>query len=148
MKRFKFQLESVLEYKQQALDSLMTELSEAQARASAAEAARDAAVARLAEYDAEFAEKRAAGFTNLEAVEYEAGQQVLENRVQREQRQLDLRRKELEAKRQEVVEARQETHAIEKLKEIRRSEYDYAAAKEDEKALDDLTAARRAMAAG
>ena len=148
MKRFRFQLESVLEYKQQALDALMTELSEAQARAAAQEARRDEAFARLAAYDAAFAEKRAEGFTNLEAVEYEAGQQVLENRAQREQKQFELRQKELEAKRQQVVEARQETHAIEKLKEIRRSEYDAAAAKADEKALDDLTAARRAMAAG
>lgn len=148
MKRFRFQLESVLDYKQQTLDSLMSELSEAQARAAAQEAARDEAAERLAAYDAEFAEKRAAGFTNLEAVEYEGGQRVLEQRLQREQKLLEQRQKELEAKRQQVVEARQETHAIEKLKEIRRNEYDYAAAKEDEKALDDLTAARRAMAAG
>ena len=148
MKRFRFQLESVLDYKQQTLDSLMSELSEAQARAAAQEAARDEAAERLATYDAEFAEKRAAGFTNLEAVEYEGGQRVLEQRLQREQKLLEQRQKELEAKRQQVVEARQETHAIEKLKEIRRGEYDYAAAKEDEKALDDLTAARRAMAAG
>ena len=148
MKRFRFQLESVLDYKQQTLDALMTELSEAQMVAAAQEAARDEAAGRLAAYDAEFAEKRAAGFTNLEAVEYEAGQRVLEQRLQREQKLLEQRQRELEAKRQEVVEARQETHAIEKLKEIRRGEYDYAAAKEDEKALDDLTAARRAMAAG
>ena len=148
MKRFRFQLESVLDYKQQTLDALMTELSEAQARVAAQEAARDEAASRLAAYDAEFAEKRAAGFTNLEAVEYEAGQQVLERRLKQEQVRLEQRQRELEAKRSEVVEARQETRAIEKLKEIRRGEYDYAAAKEDEKALDDLTAARRARAAG
>ena len=148
MKRFRFQLESVLDYKQQTLNSLMSELSEAQMIAAAQEAVRDEAAERLAAYDAEFAEKRATGFTNLEAVEYEGGQRVLEQRLQREQKLLEQRQKELEAKRQQVVEARQETHAIEKLKEIRRGEYDYAAAKEDEKALDDLTAARRAMAAG
>ncbi len=148
MKRFQFQLEPVLNFKQQALDALMTELSEAQVIAAAQEKARDDAAARLEEYDAEFAEKRAAGFTNVEAVEYEAGQQVLVRRLQREQALLEQRRRELEAKRQEVVEARQETHAIEKLEEIRRGEYDAAAAKADEKALDDLTAARRAQAAG
>lgn len=116
--------------------------------AAAQEQVRDKAIERLAEYDAAFAEKRAAGFTNLEAMEYEAGQQVLEQRLRREELLLAQRRRELEAKRQEVVEARQETHAIEKLKEIRRGEYDTAAAKAEEKALDDLTAARRAMAAG
>ncbi len=148
MKRFQFQLEPVLNFKQQTLDSLMAELSEAQMVAAAQEKVRDDAVARLAAYDAEFAEKRAMGFTNVEAIEYEAGQQVLEQRIQREERLLAQRRRELEAKREEVVAARQETHAIEKLKEIRRGEYDTAAAKAEEKALDDLTAARRAIAAG
>ena len=148
MKRFHFQLEPVLNYKQQALDLLLNELSEAQMIAAAQEKVRDEAIARLAAYDAEFAEKRAEGFTNLEAMEYEAGQRVLEQRLQREEKLLEQRRRELEAKRQQVVEARQETHTIEKLKEIRRGEYDAAAAKADEKALDDLTAARRAAAAG
>lgn len=148
MKRFHFQLEPVLSFKQQTLDLLMNELSEAQMIAAAQERVRDEAIARLAAYDAEFAEKRAVGFTNLEAVEYEAGQQVLEQRLQREEKLLAQRRREMEAKRQQVVEARQEAHAIERLKEIRRGEYDAAAAKADEKALDDLTAARRAAAAG
>ncbi|MBO4916141.1 MAG: flagellar export protein FliJ [Oscillospiraceae bacterium] len=148
MKRFQFQLEPVLKYKEQTLDALMTELSEAQMVASAQEEARDRAAARLAEYDAEFAEKREAGFTIVEAMEYETGQRVLEQRLQREQQLLEQRQRELEAKRAQVVEARQETHAIEKLKQIRRGEYDAAAAKAEEKALDDLTAARRAMAAG
>lgn len=147
MKRFQFQLEPVLKYKNQALDALMAELSEAQMIAAAQEKVRDEAVERLAAYDAEFAEKREVGFTNLEAIEYEAGQRVLERRIQQEQQLLEQRLRELEEKRQQVVEARQETHAIEKLKEIRRGEYDTAVAKAEEKALDDLTAARRAMAA-
>lgn len=146
MKRFRFQLEPVLNFKQQTLDALMGELSEAQMVAAAQEAVRDQAFQRLADYDAEFAEKKAEGITVVEALEYESGQLVLEQRAQREQRLLEQRQRELEAKRQQVVEARQETHVIEKLKEIRRGEYDAAAAKADEKALDDLTAARRAAA--
>ncbi len=148
MKRFQFQLEPVLQYKQQTLDALMSELSDAQAAVTAQEQALNEAVTRLADYDAEFAEKRAAGFTNVEALEYEAGQQVLEKRVRREEQALEQRRRALEAKRQQVVAARQETHAIERLKEIRREEYDAAAMKAEEKALDDLTAARRARAVG
>ena len=96
MKRFQFQLEPVLNYKNQTLDALMAELSEAQMIAAAQEKLRDEAVQRLADYDAEFAEKRAAGFTNLEAMEYEAGQQVLEQRVRREEQLLAQRRRELE----------------------------------------------------
>lgn len=137
----------MLNYKQQTLDQLMTELSEAQMLVAAQEEARDRAAEKLTEYDAEFAEKREAGFTILEAMEYESGQRVLTQRLQREQQLLEQRQRELEFKRQRVVEARQETHAIEKLKEIRRSEYDTAAAKEEEKAIDDMAATRRAMAA-
>lgn len=148
MKRFRFQLESVLDFKRRSLDMLMTELSEAQSRAAAQEEARDRAAQRLTQYDADFARKRQAGFTNIEAIEYEAGQRVLEQRLGREQMLLEQRLRELEMKRQEVVTARQETHAIERLREIRHSEYDAAAAKAEEKALDDLTAARRMMAAG
>ena len=146
MKRFRFQLEPVLNYKRQTLDALMTELTEAQARVAAQEAARDAAMLRLAEYDEEFAEKRESGFSIVEAMEYETGQRVLEQRIRRELAALEARQRELEAKRQQVVAARQETHSIEKLKELRRSEYDAAAAKEEERAIDDLTASRRVAA--
>ena len=46
----------------------------------------------------------------------------------------------------EVIETRRDTHSLEKLKDLRRGEYDQAAAKAEEKFLDDLTAARRAAA--
>ena len=148
MKRFQFQLQSVLDFKQRTLDELMVQLDQAQSRMMAQEYKRDQAREKLASYDAAFAEKRAEGFTNVEALEYEAGQRVLEQRLKREQTLLEQRQREFEAKREEVITARQETRAIEKLKEIRRGEYDEALRKADEKMLDDLTAARRAQAAG
>lgn len=147
MKRFQFQLQTVLDYKQNVLEGLMVELDQAMSRVMAQEYKRDRALENIASHDAAFAEKREAGFTNLEALEYESGRKVLEQRAQREQYLLEQRQHELEAKRQQVVEARQETHAIEKLRELRRGEYDAAQAKAEEKFLDDLTAARRAMAA-
>ena len=148
MKRFQFQLQSVLDFKQRTLDDLMVQLDQAQSRMVAQEYKRDQARELLTAYDAEFSEKRAAGFTNVEALEYEAGQRVLEQRLRHEQALLEQRQREFEAKREEVITARQETRAIEKLKELRRGEYDEALRKADEKMLDDLTAARRAQAAG
>ena len=146
MKRFQFQLQSVLDFKQKALEDLMVELDQAQSRMMAQEYKRDQARERLTEYDLSFAQKRAEGFTNIDALEYEAGQQVLLRRLRQEQQLLEQRERELEAKREQVIDARQETRAIEKLKELRRGEYDAAALKEEEKMLDDLTAARRAQA--
>ena len=148
MKRFQFQLQSVLDFKQRALEDLMVELDQAQSRMMAQEYKRDQAQERLTEYDLSFAQKRAEGFTNIDALEYEAGQQVLLRRLRQEQQLLEQRERELEAKREQVIDARQETRAIEKLREVRRKEYDAAAAKEAEKMLDDLTAARRASAGG
>lgn len=146
MKRFQFQLQSVLDFKQKALEDLMVELDQALSRMMAQEYKRDQAQERLTDYDLSFAQKRAEGFTNIDALEYEAGQQVLLRRLRQEQQLLEQRERELEAKREQVIDARQETRAIEKLKELRRGEYDAAALKEEEKMLDDLTAARRAQA--
>lgn len=144
MKRFRFQLEPVLDFKKQGLDALMAELGAIQARVAAQQAQRDAAYRRLADYEASCRERRALGMTILELQESVACQQVLDQRAKSEDRVLIRLRREAEAKRDEVVEARKETRSLEKLRELRRNEYDAAVAKAEEKALDDLTAARRA----
>ena len=146
MKRFRFQLEPVLDFKLQSLDALMIELNTVQAQVIEQERVRDAAKRTLAEFDAESAEKTETGMTIMEAMERQVSQQVLVRRVEREEERLKLIRREAEKKRQEVVEARKETHSLEKLKDFRRAEYDTALAKAEERSLDDLTAARRAAA--
>ena len=144
MKRFQFQLQPVLNYKQQGLDALMTELAAIQARVSEQETKRDRAYRQLSEYDEECAARKAEGMTVVEALQRQSCQQVLERRAKQENETLLRLRKEAEEKRDEVVEARKETHSLERLREIRLDEYNTANAKAEEKALDDLTAARRA----
>lgn len=146
MKRFRFQLETVLDYKQQVLDGLMVELGTLQERVRRQEEVRDAARARLAEYSAEYEEKKQTGLSIVDALEYQSGQEYLVNRLDREQEELEKRRRQAEAKRQEVVRARQDAFSLEKLKELHRKEYDAAVLKEEERGIDDLTAARRVMA--
>ncbi len=143
MKRFRFQLEPVLDFKQQRLDALLIELSTVQAQARAQEEVRNAAERRLIDFDREYEEKKTYGITVVEALEYQSAQQVLERRLVKANERLKALQRQVEAKRAEVVGARQETHTLEKLKDIRRSEYDSAVAKAEEKALDDLTAAKR-----
>ena len=147
MKRFQFQLQPVLDFKLQRMDALLVELDMLQGKVMAREYARNKAYQTLADYDAEYAEKKATGISVLEAMQYQTGQQVLQQRAKREDEALLRARREEEKKRDEVVEARKETHSLEKLKDMRRKEYDFALAKEEEKSLDDLTAARRAAAA-
>lgn len=146
MKRFRFQLEPVLNYKQQSLDALLIELNTAQAMVAAQQQIRDEAYQRVTDYAAEYVRKKEKGLTVVEAMQYESCQQVLQRRARLENDKLAELRAEAEKKRDEVVAARQETHSLEKLKELRRTEYDTAVAKADEKSLDDLTAARRTQA--
>lgn len=146
MKKFQFQLEPVLNFKQQGLDALMVELSAVQARLADQEAVRDEAYRQLREYDEASSRMKAEGMTVLEAVERQTCQLVLDRRAKEEHEKMLHLRRQVEAKRQEVVEARKETHSLEKLRELRRGEYDTALQKAEEKALDDLTASRRVSA--
>lgn len=143
MKRFRFQLESVLDYKQQVLDSLMVELGALQERVRRQEQVRDAAWDSLAAYTAEYEEKKRTGMSVVEALERQSGQEYLARELEREEKELEARRTAAEAKRLEVVAARQDTFSLEKLKELRRKEYDAAVLKEEERSIDDLTASRR-----
>ena len=145
MKRFQFQLEPVLNFKQQGLDALMVELGAIQARLAAQEKARDEAYRQLREYDADCAARKAEGMTVIEAMERQTCQLVLDRRAKEEHEKMLFLRREVEAKRSEVVEARKETHSLERLKEIRHDEYNTALQKAEERALDDLTASRRAV---
>ena len=146
MKRFQFQLEPVLNYKLQAMDSLLVELDLLQGRVMAQEYKRDEAIRQIDEYEAEFTRRKEEGMTVVEAMECQNCQRVLQIRLRAEQEKLRQLRAMEDAKRSEVIEARKETHSLEKLKELRRNEFDTALMKAEEKSLDDLTAARRAAA--
>ncbi len=145
MKRFKFQLESVLDYKQQVLDSLMVELGALQEKVRVQTELRDAALKRIADYDDECARRKMEGMTIVEAMECEVCQQVLQKKAKREEEVLARVKRQAEAKRLEVVEARKDTYSLEKLKGIKRAEYDAAIAKDEERMIEDLTVTRRIM---
>ena len=142
MKQFQFRLDPVLNYKQRSLDELMAELGDIRARVAAQENRRAAAYQRLSEYEREYSERKASGLTIVEAMECQSCQQVLDQRAKQEQEKLLKLRREEAKKQDEVIEARKETRSLERLKDIRRKEYDTAVMKAEEKALDDLTASR------
>jgi len=145
MKRFKFQLESVLDYKQQILDALMVELGKLQEKVRVQTEIRDAALKEMADYDLECVRRKMEGITIVEAMECEVCQDVLQKKVKREQEALERAQRQAEAKRLQVVEARKDTYTLEKLKDLKRKEYDAAVAKADERMIEDLTATRRVM---
>ena len=144
MKKFKFQLDTVLRYKNQVLDIRLAEHGSALAAVRRQEAVLEQARRNRIACEEEYRRKKAEGITIADSMKYETGIEVLERRVQREAGLLKELQKAEEEKRRLLVEARQETQSLEKLKDIKRGEYDAAVAKAEEKEIDDLVARRSA----
>lgn len=146
MKKFRFQLDTVLRYKNQMLDIRLAEHGTALAAVRRQEAVLEQAIQNRVDCEEEYRQKKAEGMTIADSMKYETGIEVLERRVQRERGLLKELQKVEEEKRRLLVEAKQETQSLEKLKDIKRGEYDAAVAKAEEKEIDDLVMARRAAA--
>lgn len=144
MKKFKFQLDTVLRYKNQLLDIRLAEHGSALAAVRRQEGILEQAVSNRIACEEEYREKKAQGITIADSMKYETGIQVLERTVQRETARLKELEKEEEEKRARLVEAKQETQSLEKLKEIKLGEYNFNLAKAEEKEIDDLVMARMA----
>ena len=146
MKKFRFQLDTVLRYKTQVLDIRLAEHGTALAQVRRQEGVLEQATKNRIACEEEYRQKKAEGLTIAEAMKYETGIEVLERTVRREAGKLKELQKIEEEKRARLVEAKQETQSLEKLREIKRGEYDAAAAKAEEKEIDDLVMARRSAA--
>lgn len=145
MKKFRFQLDTVLGYKQQVLDNRLVEHGAAVAQVTRQEAVLEAAETRRAEYEEEFQRKKSEGMTMFEALKYQNCMQVLVSDIERETEKLVQLRRIEEEKRARVVESRVETKTLEKLKEIKLQDYNYGIQKEEERFIDDLTATKRVL---
>ena len=147
MKKFRFSLESVLDYKQQALDSLKREYGAIVAQVKAQEDYLAGLESDYREMDAEFCQRKLEGIAVLDAMRYEQYLRAMERQIQQAILRLeDLRRLE-EAKRAEVVSAKQDTSAIEKLKDKKLDSYNKAMQKSEEATIDEFVSTTRAMAA-
>lgn len=124
----------------------MAELGAAQSEVAQQQKITDAAHRRFLSYGEEYEEKKQEGMTVVDCLRYQGCLDALDRALRAEEKKLAQLQEKAESKRLEVVAARQETFSLEKLKEIRRKEYDAAVAKQEEKALDDLTIARRMAA--
>ncbi|MGE4275674.1 MAG: flagellar export protein FliJ [Lawsonibacter sp.] len=143
MKAFQFHLEPVLNYKQQALDLLLTEHRALLDRVEHQTRVRDTAAEQLADFDSAYTQKKSKGLTAVEALECQGCIQVLEQQVRQETQQLKTLQQMAEAKRLQILEARKGTFSLERLKEKKEKKYSDSLRKAEETFLDDLTAARR-----
>ena len=147
MKKFRFSLETVLDYKQQALDALRAEHGAILAQVRAQEAVVEGLEEERRQVDGEFSRCKLEGLTVLEALNYEQYLRALEREIMTERRKLENLRRREEQKRSQVVEARKETATIEKLKEHKLEDYRKAEQKEEEQRIEEFVSTARAMAA-
>ena len=145
MKKFRFQLDTVLGYKQQVLDNRLVEHGAAVAQVTRQEAVLQDAEGRLSNYDEEVRQKKTAGMSMFEALTYQNCMAALVGEVDREAEKLVQLRRVEEEKRARVVESRVETKTLEKLKEFKLAEYNKGVQKDEERFIDDLTATRRVL---
>jgi flagellar FliJ protein len=147
MKKFRFSLETVLDYKQQALDSLRAEHGAILAQVRAQEQAVQALEEEHRRADDEFTQRKLEGINVLDALNFEQYLRAVERRLQTEHQKLEALERQEEKKRSQVVEARKETATIEKLKEHKLEDYRKAVQKSEETMIEEFVSTTRAMAA-
>ena len=145
MKKFQFNLDTVLHYKQQVMDERQNEYSAALLRAQKQEERLHEAENEYAELNLEFRRAESEGITVAEALRYENGLRFLEMNIRKEELLLEECRKKAEEKRQQLVAARQETSSLEKLKEKKLETYQKEAQKSEELFIEEMVSVTKLM---
>lgn len=147
MKKFRFSLETVLEYKQQVLESLQAEHGAILARIREQEAYIDEIEAAYRHLNGEFNRRKSEGISILDAMKYEQYLRAREREIEEAYEVLHDLQKQEEAKRNQVVEAKKETSSIEKLREKKLEVYNKAVQKSEEALIDEFVTTKRVMEA-
>jgi len=147
MKKFRFSLETVLDYKQEVLSALQTEHAAILARVHAQEDRVEALEREYQELDEEFTQRKMEGITVLDAMQYEQYLRAAERQIEEATALLEKLRRQAEEKRSEVVEAKKETSSIEKLREKKLDSYNKAVQKSEELVIEEFVTTTRVMAA-
>lgn len=147
MKKFRFSLETVLEYKQQVLETLQTEHGAILARVREQEKHIEELEAAYRALSHEFNRRKEEGLTILDAIKYEQYLRSSERQIEEAYEHLRQLQKQAEKKRAEVVEAKKETSSIEKLREKKLEGYNKAIQKSEEALIDEFVTTKRIMEA-
>ena len=147
MKKFRFSLETVLDYKQQVLDALQAEHGAILAQVRAQEELLERLEANYYELNQEFTQRKMEGISILDAMQYEQYLRAMERQIQEAVLELEKLRQEEEAKRAQVVAAKQDTSSLEKLREKKLDLYNKAVQKSEEAMIDEFVSTTRVMAA-
>ena len=117
MKKFNFTLGTVLNYKNQVLDSLKNEHAKILARINEQEKVIHNLEEEYKKCNNDFNQKKMEGITIIESIGFEAYLRKLEVSIKQEEKKLALIKVEEENKRMEVVAAKQDTSSLERSEE-------------------------------
>ena len=145
MKKFQFSLDGVLGYRQQVLESRQNEYAKALAQVREQQDRVDDATDRYHRLNRRFREEAAAGITAADALGLENGLRVLEAEILRETRLLEECQRAAEEKRAQVLQAHMDATVLERLKDKQKDAYQKEAQKSDERFIDELVSATRAV---
>ena len=138
MKKFSFPLDTVLDYKQQILDSLKIEHGAILAQVRRQEAVLANIQSEYEATNAEFREKERNGLTIAGALIYEIGLRALEEDIVRETTKLEALRLQEVQKREQLVSSKIDTTSLERLREKKLDSYNKAVQKSQEQFIDEL----------
>ena len=144
MKKFKFSLDTVLDYKQQVLDSLKGVHATILAQVRQQENVLEHVWQDYRSCNEEYRDRKMTGLTIIEATFYQNGLRALEMDIQRETDRLADLQKQEEKKRAEVVEAKKDTSSLEKLREKKLDQYQKAVQKSEELFIEEFVSTIRA----
>ena len=147
MKKFRFSLETVLEYKQQVLDSLQAEHGAILAQVRQQEELIEELEAESRHMSGEFNRRKLEGLSILDAIKYEQVLRAMEREIEEARERLRELQKQAEKKREQVVEAKKETSSIEKLREKKLENYNKTVQKGEEALIDEFVTTKRIMEA-
>lgn len=144
MKQFRFSLETVLDYKQNAMDALKIEYGLILSKVHQQEEVVARAQQHYADTNEEFREKKQYGLTIAGAISYGIGLDVLEKEIRCEQEKLcalQVQEAELHA---QLIASKIDTSSLELLRDKKHKHYQLKVQKKEEQFIDELFAFSRA----
>lgn len=145
MKKFQFGLENVLGYRQQVLEGRQNEYAKAARMVQEQQEKLDQIQDHYSQLNHQFHERAARGITAADAMGFEYGLRSLEQEILRENRLLQTLQQEAEEKRSQMLQAHMDATVLERLKEKKQDAYRKEAQKSDERMIDEMVSAVRAV---
>lgn len=145
MKKFFFSLDTVLNYKEQVLESLRGEHARILAKIRDCELAIEKLENEYASCAKKLEQEQMRGISIKDVRSYNVYLDALRLKIKQKEEELVHLEAEEEEKREEVVEAKKETSSIEKLKEHKLKEYNKQVQKQEELFIEEFVATQNAM---